>query len=62
VLERLDIARPVLMVGDGATDLAARDVVDKFAAYTGFVSRDNVVEGADFVLDSFAKLAQMVLL
>jgi HAD superfamily phosphoserine phosphatase-like hydrolase len=62
VLERLDVARPVLMVGDGATDLAARDVVDKFAAYTGFVSRDNVIERADFVLDSFAKLAQMVLL
>lgn len=61
LLERLAIARPALMVGDGATDLAARDAVDAFAAFTGFVARESVVERADVVLDSFPKLAQMVL-
>jgi phosphoglycolate phosphatase-like HAD superfamily hydrolase len=49
------------MVGDGATDLATRGAVDSFAAFTGFVSRDAVVRQADFVISSFAELAEYVL-
>jgi phosphoserine phosphatase len=61
LIERLDIARPLLVVGDGATDLATRDVADTFAAFTGFVSRDAVVKNADTVLASFPQLTKMVL-
>jgi predicted RNase H-like HicB family nuclease len=31
------LPRPILHVGDGMTDAVTRDVVDGFAAYTGFV-------------------------
>jgi phosphoserine phosphatase len=61
VVTRLDAPRPILAVGDGATDVAMRPVVDTFAAYTGFARRENVVAQADVVLDSFAELAALVL-
>lgn len=53
---------PVLAVGDGMTDLVLRQPPDRaFAAFTGFVRRAPVVEGADYVLDSFAALQALVL-
>jgi phosphoserine phosphatase len=61
VVAGLSVARPVLMVGDGVTDLAARASVDSFAAYTGFVHRESVVREADLVLHSFPELADHVL-
>lgn len=57
----LDLPRPSLMVGDGATDAAARPAVDAFAAYVGFVRREPVVAVADHVVSSFAELEQLVL-
>ncbi len=56
IVRALDLPRPVLAVGDGATDLAMAPAVDAFAAYIGFVRRDAVVAGATLVLDSFAAL------
>jgi phosphoglycolate phosphatase-like HAD superfamily hydrolase len=56
LVRSLDAPRPVLAVGDGATDLAMAPAVDAFAAYIGFVRRDAVVAGASVVLDSFAAL------
>lgn len=56
IIAALSLPRPILGVGDGATDLAMRPVVDAFAAYVGFVRRDAVVAGATLVLDSFAAL------
>ena len=53
VVESLALPLRVLAVGDGATDLAIRPVVDAFAAFTGFVRRDSVVHDADLVVDSF---------
>lgn len=44
------LKRPVLLVGDGATDLEARPAVAAFAAYTGVVSRPEVVRQADIVI------------
>lgn len=44
------IPRPSLLVGDGATDLAARPAVDRFAAYAGVVARPAVTSAADVVL------------
>jgi HAD superfamily phosphoserine phosphatase-like hydrolase len=61
LVERLALARPILAVGDGVTDLVVRDVVDTFAAYTGFVVREPVVRDADVVLESFTALAALVL-
>ena len=44
------LPRPLLLVGDGATDREARPAVDAFAAYTAVVHRPAAVDGADFVL------------
>lgn len=61
VVAALQADRPLLMVGDGATDLAARDAADRFAAYTGFVRREPVVQKSDLVIESFDQLADVVL-
>ncbi len=50
VLRAWALPRPALMVGDGATDLEARPVVDAFAAYMGVAFRPAVAAGADVVL------------
>jgi len=59
----LGLPRPVVAVGDGSTDLAIRaaGAVDAFVAYTGFVTRDAVVRGADFRADSFEALHALLL-
>jgi phosphoserine phosphatase len=44
------LPRPILLVGDGATDLEARGAVDCFAAFMGIVDRPMVAAGADVVL------------
>lgn len=61
VAESLALPRRILAVGDGATDLAMRPAVDAFAAYTGFVRREAVVNSADFDLASFDQLMELVL-
>ena len=48
---RTDLVRPVLLIGDGATDLEARPAVDRFAAFAGVVRRESVLAGADFVIE-----------
>jgi phosphoserine phosphatase len=50
------LTRPLLAVGDGATDVPLRGVADTFAAFTGFARRQRVVENADVELASFAEL------
>jgi phosphoserine phosphatase len=49
---RQEIGGPVMMVGDGATDLEARGVADIFVAYAGVVHRTAVVAAADVVIHS----------
>ena len=41
---------PVMLVGDGITDLEARPPADLFVAYAGVVERPAVVAAADVVL------------
>ncbi|MEO8194885.1 MAG: HAD-IB family phosphatase [Gemmatimonadales bacterium] len=53
----LDLPKPILMVGDGSTDLAARDAADAFTAFTGFVTREEIVQKADFTAKSFDELS-----
>jgi phosphoserine phosphatase len=50
VIRAWSFPRPILLVGDGATDLAARPAVDAFAAYTAVAHRPAVAAAADFVL------------
>src|SRR4029077_3901002 len=65
VLERLiadrRLIRPILAVGDGATDVPLRSVADSFAAYVGFARRTSVVAHAHLEIASFAQLASVVL-
>jgi phosphoserine phosphatase len=57
------VPRPSLLVGDGATDLAARPAVDAFAAYAGVAARPAVMAAADVVLldRSLAPVAALAL-
>lgn len=57
----LMLPRPVLAVGDGATDAELAAVVDRFVAFTGVVRRDAVVAAAATEVQSFALLTPIVL-
>jgi phosphoserine phosphatase len=57
----LDLPRPSLAVGDGATDAAMREAADAFAAFTGVARREHVVRVADYVISSFDELTALVL-
>jgi phosphoserine phosphatase len=61
VVQGLDLPRPSLAVGDGATDLEMRNAVDAFAAFTGFVTRETVVSQAALEIKSFDDLTNAVL-
>jgi phosphoserine phosphatase len=58
-LLRREIAGPVMMVGDGATDLEASGAADCFVAYAGVVARAPVIAAADVVIHS-ASLAPVL--
>jgi phosphoserine phosphatase len=61
VVAALELPRPSLAVGDGATDVAMRESADAFAAFTGFARREHVVRAADYVVSSFDELTALVL-
>lgn len=61
VIRSLGLPRPILFVGDGSTDLAARPAVDAFAAFTGFVTRPAVVAAADHVISDFGQVESLVI-
>jgi HAD superfamily phosphoserine phosphatase-like hydrolase len=61
VVRALSLPRPLLAVGDGATDAALLPVVDTFAAFTAFVRREPVVAVAGCELRSFHELLELVL-
>jgi phosphoserine phosphatase len=60
-VKEMALKGPVLAVGDGMTDCEIRPVVDGFAAFTGFMKRDPVIERADYVIDNFDQLRALVL-
>lgn len=62
-IERWNVDRPAIMVGDGTTDLEARPAVDLFVAFAGVVERPNVVQAADVVIraNSLAPLLPIAL-
>lgn len=49
---RPSLPHPVMLVGDGATDLEARPAVDAFIAFAGIAERPTVTAGADLTVRS----------
>src|SRR5690606_29550106 len=47
---RRAVRTPILLVGDGATDLEARDAADAFVAFAGIIERPAVTAAADVVV------------
>jgi len=48
--------RPLVMVGDGVTDLEARPPADCFIGFGGVVRREKVMAGADWFVTDFSEL------
>jgi phosphoserine phosphatase len=44
------LARPIMMVGDGSTDVEAKPAVDLFVAFAGVTARQIVIDAADVVI------------
>jgi phosphoserine phosphatase len=61
VVASLRLDRPALAVGDGSTDLHMKSGVDRFLAFTGFVSRTKVVAQAAAGISSYDALRHEVL-
>jgi phosphoserine phosphatase len=61
VVAKLGLKEPTLAVGDGMTDCEMKAIVNSFAAYTGYTRRNSVIERADFVIDNFDQLRELVL-
>jgi phosphoserine phosphatase len=61
VVGELALKKPTLAVGDGMTDCEMKAIVNSFAAYTGYTRRNPVIERADFVIDNFDQLRELVL-
>ena len=57
----LDLPTPRLAVGDASTDAALIGVTESFAAFTGFVRREQVVSIAPHECSSFLDLRRLVL-
>ncbi|HUP90406.1 MAG TPA: hypothetical protein VM100_13700, partial [Longimicrobiales bacterium] len=55
--------RPIMLVGDGATDLEAKPAVDLFVGFAGVVARQQVIEAADVVINerSLAPVIELAL-
>jgi phosphoserine phosphatase len=51
---RAELPGPVLLVGDGATDMEAKPAVHAFVAYAGVLERPVVTAAADFVVRSLS--------
>jgi phosphoserine phosphatase len=60
-VSRMELAGPILAVGDGMTDSEMKPVVDCFVAFVGFMRRDPVVRVADHVVENFDELRNLVL-
>ena len=60
-VREMGLRGPILAVGDGMTDCEIKPVVESFAAFTGFTRRAPVIERADFVIENFDQLTELVL-
>ena len=51
---------PIVMIGDGANDMAARPPADAFIAFGGVVTREAVRSGADWFVTDMHELLEVV--
>lgn len=58
---QMELKGPILAVGDGMTDCEIKPVVQGFAAFTGFTRREAVIEQADYVVENFDQLRDLIL-
>jgi phosphoserine phosphatase len=58
---QMGLKGPILAVGDGMTDCEIKPVVQGFAAFTGFTRREPVIERADYVIENFDQLRDLIL-
>ena len=61
IVGQMHLKGPILAVGDGMTDLEIKSVVQGFAAFTAFTRRAPVIAQADFVIENFDQLRDLVL-
>ena len=61
IVGQMDLKGPILAVGDGMTDCEIKSVVQGFAAFVGFMRREAVIERADYVVENFDQLKDLIL-
>ena len=61
IVGQMKLKGPILAVGDGMTDLEIKSVVQGFAAFTAFTRREPVIAQADFVVENFDQLRDLIL-
>lgn len=61
IVGQMDLKGPILAVGDGMTDCEIKSVVQGFAAFTGFTRREAVIAQADYVIENFDQLRNLIL-
>jgi HAD superfamily phosphoserine phosphatase-like hydrolase len=61
IVGQMDLKGPILAVGDGITDCEIKSVVQAFAAFVGFTRREAVIEQADYVVENFDQLRDLIL-
>jgi phosphoserine phosphatase len=60
LLAALRLEKPVLMLGDGMTDLEAAPAAESFVAFTGYAFRPAVVAGADHAIPRLSQLLELI--
>lgn len=60
LLQQKQLSAPAVMVGDGATDAAARQITGAFIAFTGVVRRGAVVDVADYEAENAESLRALL--
>jgi phosphoserine phosphatase len=63
VIQRLKDAHgytPIVMIGDGATDMQAKPPADAFIGFGGVVVRESVKDGADLFISDFGDITEVV--
>ena len=61
IVGQMDLKGPILAVGDGMTDCEIKSVVQGFAAFVEFTRREAVIERADYVVENFDQLRNLIL-
>jgi phosphoserine phosphatase len=61
IVGQMDLKGPILAVGDGMTDCEIKSVVQSFAAFIEFTQREAVIERADYVVENFDQLRNLIL-